>query len=222
MVPIHLKRLSDSGKAEMPLSPDICREKPGGSEAPRSYRAAGGSGALRFGSGHYPPPLAGDAGGRRRGKPPFSPPWAYGAPEAHHQRHQLLLQPAGREGEKSARAAPPRPGRPKRAPRVPSQPPRHPRRPRSAHLLRTEPRAAPPPDSAALPGPRATAPGSSFCEAMEGAGRGSPGFGCGRVSPSEALPRRRPLREFECCKAPGAQPIGARLAFDLPNGGARA
>lgn len=73
MVPIHLKRLSDSGKAEMPLSPDIC----GGS-------ASGRPGIPRDTlPTQFSPRCLWDPQTPTRPRGP-----------THHQCHQFLLQPA--------------------------------------------------------------------------------------------------------------------------------
>lgn len=83
---------------------------------------------------------------------------------AHHQRHQLLLQPAGttRYGpHRQPRAAQGRAGQPN-----PLRPPARP------HLFPTEPRAAVAPASAPLRAAAlGTAAGSAFCEAMAVPGR---------------------------------------------------
>lgn len=159
MVPIHLKRLSDSGKAEMPLSPDIC----GGSTSGRP--------------------------GTHRGRPRSSPQFSPRSPRApqpptrprdptHHQRHQFLLQPAGKEhvtGQLTGAAPARSPG------------------PGPAHLFPTAPRAAVAPVSAALRAAALdTAAGSAFCEAMTapGARTGAPVCGrrCRRVTGWTRLP----------------------------------
>lgn len=200
MVPIHLKRLSDSGKAEMPLSPDIC----------------GGS---ALGRPRTPPPPH-----------PASVPGAFGDPQlpawsqdpqtttrprgpTHHQRHQFLLQPAGKAHVTgrltgAAPALSPAPG--------------------PAHLLPTAPRAAVAPVSAALRAAALdTAAGSAFCEAIAapGARTSTPalaaaagGSRAGRDSRSLAAPHRAPLAP----SLPPAVPLGAGLgpsaALSVPSG----
>lgn len=152
MVPIHLKRLSDSGKAEMPLSPDICGGSALGRDTPRHAPAQFSPGRLWD---PQPPAWSQD---------PQTPTQPVGP--THHQRHQFLLQPAGKTHVyRPAHRGSPHP---------------HPS-PGSAHLFPTAPRAAVAPVSAALRAAALdTAAGSAFCEAIAAPGARTGTLACGR------------------------------------------